>query len=139
MTPTPPAPVPDLDSAPYWAALREHRLELQRCDDCGTWRWIPRALCSACGSFAATWTPTSGRGTVASWIVNHHPFGPAYPTPYIVAEIRLDEAPDLLLPGGWAAEADDLAIDRPVEALFIDHHPAEGNPFTLLAWHPRPT
>ena len=28
-------PVVDLDSAPFWAAVHSHRLEIQRCDDCG--------------------------------------------------------------------------------------------------------
>ena len=30
-----PAPVPDHDSAPYWQALHDGRLLLQRCQDCG--------------------------------------------------------------------------------------------------------
>ena len=33
-------PEPDRDSAPYWAALAQRRVELQRCADCG--HWMPR-------------------------------------------------------------------------------------------------
>lgn len=135
---TPPAPTVDHDSFPWWDGLRRHRLLIQRCDDCDTWRWTPRALCPHCGSFATTWTETSGRGRIASWIVNHHRFGPAFSTPYVVVTVRLDEQADVLLIGGWTADAHELALDLPVEAVFLDHHPDNAEPFTLLSWRPQP-
>ena len=39
----------DRDSAEWWEALRRHELVIQRCDDCGAWRWPPRAICGECG------------------------------------------------------------------------------------------
>lgn len=35
----------------------------------------------------------SGRGTVESWTVNHHPFYPGMPTPYIIAFVNPVEDP----------------------------------------------
>jgi uncharacterized OB-fold protein len=118
-------PTPDRDSAPWWDALGHHELTLQRCDDCGALRWPPRELCNRCGSLNWQWVPATGRGTVASWIVNHHSFGAGAggrPAPYTVVLVRLDDQPDILIPGGWAGAPDgaDLSIGLPVVAGFDD-------------------
>ena len=34
-----PLPAVHPDNAPYWAALREHELRLQRCEDCAVLRF----------------------------------------------------------------------------------------------------
>ena len=41
-----PLPYPDRDSEPYWSALSNGELKLQRCNDCGAFRWPPRAICN---------------------------------------------------------------------------------------------
>jgi uncharacterized OB-fold protein len=125
------------DSAPWWAALARHELVLPRCRECGTWRWPPRAICGRCGALDWSFAPASGRGTVASWVVNRHGFGGAFPLPSTVLLVRLEEQDDLLLPGGWAGEPDGrgLAIGLPVVAGF-DDVPADdgGDTVTLLTW-----
>jgi uncharacterized OB-fold protein len=130
---------PDRDSAPWWAALAEHRLLLQRCTSCATLRWAPRALCSTCGSFDRSWVEASGEGTVASWTVVHRSPSPATPTPYSVLLVRLAEAPNLLVPGGWAGDAagTDLRTGLPVRAGFRDlPASADADPAALLCWRP---
>lgn len=117
----------DLDSAPWWDHLRRHELGLQRCDHCTAWRWPARAICGQCGSFETTWTVLSGRGTVASWIVNHHAFSAAFASPYPVVTVRLLEQPDLLLVGSFEGPIDDLRIDRAVEAVFVEIGHPEGD------------
>lgn len=145
-----PVPTPDRDSRPWWEALARHELALQRCDACAAWRWPARAICGRCASFDATWTPVTGRATVASWIVNHHTFSAAFESPYAVVTVRLDEQPDLLLVGSWSAPIDDLAIGAPVEVVFDDVVPgaADGGSgtedeghgaVTLLSWRPAAT
>ena len=37
----------------------------------------------------------SGRGTVFTYTVNHQPFNPAVPVPYVIAIVQLDEQADL--------------------------------------------
>ena len=118
-------PTPDRDSAPWWDALGHHELTLQQCDGCGTLRWPPRELCNRCGSLDWKWVAATGRGTVASWIVNHHPFGAgagARPAPYVVVLVRLEDQDDILIPGGWAGAHDgsDLRVGLPVAAGFED-------------------
>jgi uncharacterized OB-fold protein len=94
-------PVPDHDSAPYWAALAEGRLELQHCPLCGHWTWPARPICSCCQGEGLAWEQVSGAGEVHSWIVTHQPYGPAFvdAVPFTVVLVRLDEQPDILIPG----------------------------------------
>jgi hypothetical protein len=124
------------DSAEWWAALARHELLVTRCDDCGSWRWPPRVLCNRCGSLDGRLVRASGRGTVASWVVNRHGFGGAFPLPSTVLLVRLAEQDDLLLPGAWAGAADgsDCSIGLPVVVGFDDVPGPE--PFTILCWRP---
>jgi len=89
-----PLPAPDVDSAPYWDGCKSHRLLLQRCDACASFRFPAGPVCPNCNSREARWMPASGRGTVFSWIVVRHPV-PAEvygaDVPYTVALIDLEE------------------------------------------------
>lgn len=93
-----PAPVANADSAPYWAGAREGKLLLQRCGDCGTLRFFPRYLCTACGSDRTEWAEASGRGTVHSFTIVHRAAFPEFQarTPYVVALIDLEEGPRMM-------------------------------------------
>ncbi len=133
--PTPrPRPYIERDSAPWWERVNQHRFELQRCDRCQTWRWPPRAMCGRCASFEYSWTPSAGRATVESWVVNHHGFLPGFSSPYTVVLGRLHEQDDLCLPAVWQGDEEPTPA-QPIRIAFEDHIDHEG-PFTLLAWHP---
>jgi uncharacterized OB-fold protein len=118
--------------------MTRHELLVQRCGVCARLRWPPRALCGACGSFEWSWEPASGGATVASWIVNHHPFGGAVPSPYVVVTGRLAEQDDILIPGNYAGPPDGagLAIGAPLSAGFEDLEADDGRVWTLLRWQP---
>lgn len=76
----------------HWAALREGRLLLQRCE-CGQ-RWAPpRASCPACLGSHWSWESVQGGGRLKSWIVYHTAFSDAFRDrlPYNVALVELDE------------------------------------------------
>lgn len=94
-------PLPDQDSEPYFAALAEGRLDLQQCLECGHWTWPPRPICSFCQSDKLAWRTVKGTGEVHSWVVTHNVYGPGFAelVPYVTVLVRLDEQPDLLLPG----------------------------------------
>jgi len=127
-----PIPHPDRDSAPWWDALARHELLFQRCATCRAWRFPPRAICNRCGSFAHEWEPVTGRGTIASWVVNHHAFSADFAPPYPVVTVRLDDQDDVLVIGSFTGAMDTLVVDLPVEAVFDDV--ADG--VTLLSWSP---
>jgi uncharacterized OB-fold protein len=133
-----PAPLADRDSEPWWQALGRHEFVIQRCDDCGRWRWPARALCNGCGSQSVSWQQASGSGSIASWIVNHHSFDPAFPSPYVVVAVRLAEQDDIVMYGSWAGAADgsDVTIGAAVRVGFDDAVTPEGEPFSLVRWAP---
>lgn len=130
-----PAPTTDRDSRPWWEALARHEFVLQRCDACATWRFPARAMCNRCGSFDWSWQAASGRARVASWIVTRHAFLPGFEAPYVVLTARLDEQPDLLIPGGYDGPSDGagLSIGASLSVAYHDVDTDDG-PWTLLRW-----
>ncbi|MDT0496145.1 Zn-ribbon domain-containing OB-fold protein [Algiphilus sp. W345] len=93
-----PLPVIDPESAPYWTALRDGRLLLRHCRDCGRHHHYPRELCPHCGSDSLDWEAARGTGTIYSYTIARRPAGPAFKpdTPYVVAIIELDEGARLM-------------------------------------------
>ncbi|MDF1819521.1 MAG: OB-fold domain-containing protein [Immundisolibacteraceae bacterium] len=118
-----PRPVPAITdvSRPYWQAAREHRLEVQRCDDCNEWIFYPRQVCSECLSSALSWRQVSGLGTVYSYTVMHVPPHPglADDLPLIVAVVKLDEGPQLTT-NIVGCEPENMVVDMPVTVYFDD-------------------
>jgi len=93
------APQPDINetSRPYWDALRQGHLVVQRCANGHA--WLPaRKHCPACLSADVRWERASGRGRIVSWVVYHQAYHPAFEgrLPYNVALVQLDEGPRLL-------------------------------------------
>ena len=93
MTYQKPLPAPDPESAPFWAALKEHRLVVQRSPSSGAYQFPPMSFCPG-GLEKPEWVEVSGRGEVFSWIVVRHPVPKdlyASDVPYVVALITLEE------------------------------------------------
>jgi uncharacterized OB-fold protein len=126
-----PRPVVDGVNAPFFEALAEGRLSLQRCDACGSFVYYPRATCPECLSTELTWTPASGRGRLASFAEVHKPQHPAFneEAPITLVAVELDEGPVAFgrLPGvqlaelriGAAVELDAEATRARAELLFF--------------------
>jgi uncharacterized OB-fold protein len=61
----------------------------------------------------------SGRGEVFTYTVNHHPFNPAVPPPYVIALVQLEEQDDLRIATNIVdCEPDSVNIGLPVEVRF---------------------
>ena len=88
-----PVPLPNPDTEPYWEGLKGHRLLLQQCDACGTFRHYPRPMCDACYSMDFSWVEASLAGTVYSWTETHHAFHPGFKgeLPYVLVTVELAE------------------------------------------------
>jgi uncharacterized OB-fold protein len=93
-----PLPLRTLDAAPFWAGCRDRELLVQRCADCATFQFYPRAVCASCGSDRVQFLPVSGRGAVFAFTVCHRPLAPRFTgrTPYVVALVDLDEGPRMM-------------------------------------------
>lgn len=93
---THPLPPETPDTGAWWDATRERRLTIQRCRSCGGTQHYPRSLCRRCHGSDLELVDVSGRGTVESFsIVYRSPDPEAFPPPYVVALVRLEEGPVL--------------------------------------------
>lgn len=93
-------PLPEITllTEPFWQGTKEHQLRLQRCDDCGTFRFTPKEVCPSCASVQATWTPVSGAGTVYSYSTVYRGTGSAFQEdlPFVVVMVELKEGPRVI-------------------------------------------
>jgi uncharacterized OB-fold protein len=114
-----PLPSPDPDTAEFWRGLREGRLLLQHCADCGDTQYYQQAACRACGGEHLTHRAASGRGTVHSFSVVHRAPGPAFKAdvPYAVLLVELEEGPRMISTY-VDGSPDDVGFDMPVTLAF---------------------
>ena len=121
---TKPVVVPSEDSGPFWAAAKGHKLSLQKCGTCGSFRFPPSPLCPECTAMGGEWTELSGRGKVSSFVVFHRAYHKSFEgdLPYAVALIELDEGPRLIS-SGVGTPPDQLRCDMPVTVVFDDVTP----------------
>lgn len=129
-----PLPEPTIDSQPFWDGLKDRRILLQRCADCGEVRHYPRPMCGSCQSMDVDWVEASGRGEVYSWTVTHHPFQIGFrgETPYILVTVDLEEGVRMqtqLLD----AKPEDLKLGLKVEAVFAPANADVVLPFFRIA------
>lgn len=88
-----PQPHMGLYDETMWQSVRDHRMSLQKCSECGTFRYPPGPCCPKCLSDRHEWTAISGDAKIVSWVVFHKKYLPAYPAPYNVIAVRLAEGP----------------------------------------------
>jgi uncharacterized protein len=93
------APLPALDpgNTPFWTGGQRGELLICRCGSCGRWLHPPVPVCRFCLSTDITPEPSCGRGRVLTYTINHQPWLPSLPTPYVIAVIELDDDADLRL------------------------------------------
>lgn len=111
-------PRPGHDDRFFWDGVVRSKLFVHACADCGRRQHPPSPMCPACGSVRWHEEELSGRGTVYSWIVSHHPTEPD-DTPRIVVLVQLDEEVRMVsnLQG---TEPHEVHNDLVVEAVFVD-------------------
>jgi len=102
---------------PYWDGCNAGELRLQQCRACNRHQFYPRNFCSHCGGRELDWVPASGTGTIASFTVVRRGISKAYPAPYIVALIDLQEGPRMMS-NIIAAEPEQVAVGARVSAEF---------------------
>lgn len=120
-----PMPSPDGDSMALWEGLKEGKLLLQKCTDCGDVQYYRQEMCCNClsdnvGSFEST-----GRGTIHSYSVVHRAPGPAFKAdvPYAVLLVELEEGPRMIssLVGSDPNEIDmDMKVELVTEKIDDD-------------------
>ncbi len=104
-----PGPFPNPVTRPFWDAVQNHQLALQRCADCRKWVFYARHHCPHCWSQTLSWEAASGKGVLKSFSVIHRAGHSAWQaaTPYLIALVQLDEGPTML---------SQLLVDDPTQA-----------------------
>ena len=122
----------DHDSGPFFAAAKQQRLAVRTCRSCGTHLHLPRAYCGQCGSWDTAWTDVAGdRGRLYAWTVVERPTHPAYPVPYTVVLVDVDDAPGVRLVGRLDGRPA-LQAGQPMRLRFDD----VGEGVVLPNWEP---
>ena len=106
------------DDAFFWEGVAQGKLLLQHCADCGRIRMPPGAMCPACHSLAWEARQASGRGTVHSWILSHHPTEPDA-EPRIVVLVDLAEGVRLI--SNLLGQLEEVRPEMPVEVVFREY------------------
>jgi uncharacterized OB-fold protein len=114
-----PAPLPDPESAAFWAETLEGKLAVQECSVCGHRQLYARSLCTNCHSASLTWVTTNGEGTVYSrTIIRQKPSRSfKHMIPFVVALIDLDDGPRLMS-NVVGTPAEDVKIGDRVRVVF---------------------
>ena len=106
---------------------RAHELRIPKCSGCGLLFFPPLPRCSECGSFDIGYAVASGRGTVYSYTVVHHPQVPGFRYPLVTALVELeplDGATIRFVADMVGVAPDAVVIGMPVELEWLDSHPA---------------
>jgi uncharacterized OB-fold protein/acyl dehydratase len=91
-----PRPAISDDTRFFWEGVERGELLIQRCSGCGELRHPPRPMCPRCRSLDWDTVRSSGRGTVHTYVVPHHPRLPAFSERYVVALVDLEEGTRLV-------------------------------------------
>jgi len=84
------------DGSFFWQGLEQGKLLIQRCASCGELRHPPGPMCPKCQSLEWKTLELSGRGTVYSYVVAHHPPIPPFDYPNLVVLVELEEGTRLV-------------------------------------------
>lgn len=92
-----PTPRTNVETEAFWEATRNDQLTLQRCTNCDSVIWWPRAICPVCSSFDLQSFTASGDGVVYSYtVVRKGPGKWREASPYVLAYVELAEGPRVM-------------------------------------------
>jgi uncharacterized OB-fold protein len=128
-----PAPVLGLYDIPMWEYINRGEFRLQRCTDCGEFRYPPGSHCPGCLSEKCEWTRMSGRGRVFSWCVFHRQYFPEIPVPNPVVLVETEEGP-IVVANLVGSDPEVLRVDLPVEMTFEPVRWSNGAQGMIFQW-----
>jgi uncharacterized OB-fold protein len=110
------------ENSHFWQGGRDGRLVMLRCGNCSLWIHPEAPICRRCLSRNVAPQATSGRGTVATFTVNHQQWFPGLETPYVVAIVELNDQAGLrMMTNIVGCEPSAVRIGAPVHVVFEQH------------------
>ena len=103
----------------YWTGGAQGELRFLRCTGCGHYLHPPQPLCPECLSRDLEVAAVSGRAELYTYTVNHQPWIPGFPPPYVVAIVEIPEQKGLRITTNLVhCEPDQVRIGMPLRVLF---------------------
>lgn len=115
------APRISADTKMFWEGCKEHKLEIQRCKQCGKLRWPAAFLCPDCLSSETELQEMSGEGTLYSYVTFQKAFHPSVQdkVPYTVGVVEL-EGGVRIISNIVDCEPEQLACNKKVKMKWMD-------------------
>jgi len=114
-----PRPRLDEENRAFWTGGSEGKLMIAQCGDCGQYTHPPRLVCRHCLSENIAPQPVSGKAKVDTFTVNYQAWAPGMEVPFVIARVRLDDAPDVILTTNIVnCAVEDVHFDDPVRVTF---------------------
>lgn len=106
----------------FWRGGRQGELCFLRCKPCGCYIHPPSPVCSDCLGKDLRVEAVSGRATVLTFTLNHHPWVPSADHPYAIAIVEIDEQPGLrLMTNIVGCPAESVHVGMRVRVVFEEH------------------
>ena len=119
MNPPRPRPKLDDDNRAFWTGGAEGKLNMMQCADCGRFTHPPRRICRHCQSEAMAPVAVAGTGAIETYTINSQPWLPGLEVPFVIARVRLDGVPDVVLTTNIVhCPVEEVGFDDPVKVTF---------------------
>jgi uncharacterized protein len=119
MNPPRPRPRLDADNRAFWTGGAEGKLNIMKCGDCGQFTHPPRQICRHCQSEAMAPEAVPGTGRIDTYTINHQAWMPGLEVPFVIARVRLDGVPDVILTTNVVnCPVEEVDFDDPVKVTF---------------------
>ena len=82
---------PAMLTTEFWEEIKNGKLVRPVCQDCDISFFSPQTLCPQCQSDNWKFRESSGKGSIYSFTIVHRPPDNAYPSPYIIIDVELEE------------------------------------------------
>lgn len=122
---TPPSPPPrprprlDNDNRAFWTGGADGKLNIVRCADCHQFTHPPRQICRHCQSENVAPEAVAGTGEIDTFTINYQAWMPGLEVPFVIARVRLDGVPDVVLTTNIVGTpVDDVRFDDKVKVVF---------------------
>ena len=122
----------DPDTGGFFAAAAREELAVCACAACGAVLHLPRAFCAGCGSWDTVWRTVSGRGRLYSWTTVEHQAHRAFPVPYTIVLVEVEDAAEARLVG-YLPGRPELEAGMPMRVWF---EPVDDDGTCLPQWRP---
>jgi uncharacterized protein len=107
----------------FWRSGADGTLRILRCDSCSNFIHPPAPYCPRCQGREVAPARVSGRGTVYSFTVNHHPWD-SLGDIYVIGLVEIEEQSDIrLMTNIVGIDPAEVRIGMLVQVVFEDHDP----------------